>query len=206
MDMGNIFDQNCTKCTLSLSRTQIVQYRGNPRSKLMLIGEGPGRQEDLQGKPFVGRSGALLDEALVASFGSAFLEYIYITNLVKCRPPGNRNPTSFEINDCSFLLKKEFETIKPNLIVVMGKVSAEEILQRPVTITKEHGNLNFLNNGKVVMVCYHPAYVLRNQTTEIKNSFFQAFHKARRIAYETNAGFKLSTGSLGRTHPPLAGF
>lgn len=195
--MGSIYKQDCTRCPLAASRTQIVWSRGFPGSDLMLIGEGPGEKEDLQGRPFVGRSGALLDEALVASFGDEFEKWVYITNMVKCRPPGNRNPTDKEIDACSPFLKEEFGIVEPKLLVVLGKVAAEGLLQRPVKITKEHGHLDFLDDGQAVMICYHPAYVLRNQKPEIKQSFFQAFRDARRIAYGPDSSSNVSAGSVG---------
>lgn len=162
----------------------------------MIVGEGPGKDEDEQGLPFVGRSGDLLNKALVEAFGSEFPKWTYITNMVKCRPPGNRNPTDGEVEACSPYLKEEFELVEPKLIVVLGKVAAERLLQRPVKITKEHGNLDFMNDGQPVLICYHPAYVLRNQKPEIKQGFFQAIQDARRIAYGTT-DTKVHEGGLG---------
>ncbi len=184
MVMGNIYKQDCIKCPLAAGRTQIVWSRGFPGSDVMLVGEGPGANEDREGKPFVGRSGRLLDEALTTVFGSEFSKWVYITNMVKCRPPGNRNPTDSEVSACSPFLKQEIEEIvQPKLIVVLGKIAAERFLQRPVKITKEHGNLDFTEDGQAVLICYHPAYVLRNQKPEIKQGFFQAIQDARNIAY-----------------------
>ena len=194
--MANIFSQDCKKCDLSLTRTNIVWGKGALKSKLVLIGEAPGEKEDLLGSPFVGRSGALLDEALVASFGPNFLKHVYITNMVKCRPPGNRNPTSKEKESCEIFLTKELEIIKPNLLVTLGKVASEHVLKRPVKITKEHGNLTIVKQQPYIMVCYHPAYILRNQKPELRNSFFQVFVDARRIAHGTNAGPDLFTRSI----------
>ncbi len=184
--MGTMYNQDCSKCGLAASRTQIVWGRGFPDSDLMLIGEGPGRDEDREGSPFVGRSGMLLDEALVETFGPEHSKWVFITNMVKCRPPDNRNPTNLEIETCAPYLKEEFELVEPKLIVVLGKVAAEGLLQRPVKITREHGNLDFMDDGQAVLICYHPAYVLRNQKPEIKQGFFQAIKDARRIAYGTN--------------------
>ncbi len=150
----------------------------------MLVGEAPGAEEDRTGFPFMGRSGELLNEALIETFGGAYVTWVYITNMVKCRPPGNRNPTDSEVSACSPFLKQEIEeVVRPKLIVVLGKVAAERFLQRPVKITKEHGNLDFTDDGQAVLICYHPAYVLRNQKPEIKQGFFQAIQDARRIAY-----------------------
>ena len=161
--MVNIFSQDCKKCELCLTRTNIVWGKGNLKSKLVLIGEAPGEKEDLLGNPFVGRSGALLDEALAASFGPNFLEQVYITNMVKCRPPGNRNPTLKEKESCKTFLTEELEIIKPNLLIVLGKMASEYILKRPVKITREHGSLITTKKQACVIVCYHPTYILRNQ-------------------------------------------
>ena len=191
--METIYNQDCFKCGLAVSRTQIVWGRGFPASDIMIIGEAPGRDEDREGSPFVGRSGALLDEALVASFGPKFSKWVFITNMVKCRPPDNRNPTDQEVETCSSYLKEEFALVEPKLVVTLGKVAAEGLLQHPVKITKQHGQLDFTKDGQAVMICYHPAYVLRNQKPEIKQGFFQAIKDARRIAYGPDTNLNLST-------------
>ena len=195
--MASIYNQDCSKCSLAFSRTKIVWSRGSPDSDIMIIGEAPGRDEDHEGLPFVGRSGALLNEALVASFGPEFFKWVFITNMVKCRPPENRNPTDQEVETCSSYLKEEFNLVEPKLIVALGKVAAEGLLQHPVKITKQHGHLDFMDDGQAVLICYHPAYILRNQKPEIKRVFFQAFADARRIAYGPDANFNLLTGSAG---------
>lgn len=189
----DVIPHGCTKCSLHKNRTNIVWCRPDdpfPTAKIMFIGEAPGEQEDLSGYPFVGRSGDLLDEALKEAFpGEYYHSKIYITNTVKCRPPGNRNPTKEEMETCYPNLQVQYTKQFPELLVVLGKVAAEFILQRPVKITKEHGNLDFINDGfkdVPVLICYHPAYVLRNQKPEIKQGFFQAIQDARRIAYGTN--------------------
>jgi DNA polymerase len=147
----------------------------------MIVGEGPGEQEDLQGRPFVGPAGNLLDLALVtAQLGRG---HVFIANTVKCRPPGNRNPTKEEMDACFPFLKQQIETIQPDLIIALGKVAAEYLLDRQVKITKEHGELDFLPTGGCVMIVLHPAYVLRNQKDEVKQSFFDAFNGARQIVY-----------------------
>ena len=206
MGLVSIYNQDCTKCALAEHRTQIVWNRGNPESKLMLVGEGPGENEDREGRPFVGRSGALLDEALSASFGPNLEEWVYITNTVKCRPPGNRNPTSQEVATCSLHLKAEVEKVEPTLIVALGKVAAERLLGHPVKITKRHGQVDFTEDGQAVLICYHPAYVLRNQKPEIKGGFFRAFVDARRIAYGPDTAFNVLTGSAGRAHTSTGEF
>jgi DNA polymerase len=147
----------------------------------MFIGEGPGEQEDLQGLPFVGRAGELLNEGLARA--GLTREEVFITNLVKCRPPGNRNPHQGEIDACAGYLKAQIAAIQPELIVALGKVAAEYLLQRPVKITREHGSLDFLEDGTCLMTVYHPAYVLRNQTSEVREAFFSALKDASEIAY-----------------------
>lgn len=189
---GNIIPHGCTKCSLHERRINIVWCRPDdpfpwPHCKLMFIGEGPGEREDIEGYPFVGRSGELLDEALKQTFPDEYWPgKVYITNMVKCRPPGNRNPTQKEMEVCYPNLQVQYTLQSPELIVVLGKVAAEFLLQRPVKITKEHGNLDFINDGfkdVPILICYHPAYVLRNQKPEIKQGFFQAIQDARRIVY-----------------------
>lgn len=183
--MEHLYPEGCRKCSLHKGRTNIVWCRSidpRPWSKIMMIGEGPGEKEDQLGRAFVGRSGDLLDAALNAAGNPD----VYITNTVKCRPPDNRNPTRGEMEACYPNLQHQYTGILPELIVVLGKVAAEFILQRPVKITKEHGNLDFINDGfkdVPVLICYHPAYVLRNQKPEIKQGFFQAIQDAGRIAY-----------------------
>ncbi len=187
------FPEGCTKCPLHESRTNIVWCRPSdpvPMAKIMIIGEGPGRDEDREGIPFVGRSGELLISALSEAFdGKHFWTRVYITNTVKCRPPDNRNPTQKEMEACYPNLQVQYTLQSPEIIVTLGKVASEFLLQRPVKITKEHGNLDFINDGYKdvpVLICYHPAYVLRNQKPEIKQGFFQAIQDARRIAYGTD--------------------
>jgi DNA polymerase len=146
----------------------------------MFIGEAPGADEDREGLPFVGRSGELLTEALEAA--GLTEEQVYITNTVKCRPPGNRNPTRSEMDACLRFLASQIGQPRP-VIVILGKVAAEYLLQRPVKITKENGHIEVLEDGTLVVLVYHPAYVLRNRKPEIRREFFQAVRDAREIAY-----------------------
>jgi uracil-DNA glycosylase family 4 len=159
----------------------MVWKRGSPSAELMILGEGPGEQEDLKGLPFVGRSGELLDKALRAA--GLKEEDVYITNVVKCRPPGNRNPTRLEMDACLPHLIEQVVNVKPRVVVTLGKVASEYWLGRPVKITKENGEVETAVDGTKVIIAYHPAYVLRNQKPEIKQGFFQAIQNARRIAY-----------------------
>lgn len=169
----------CTRCGLCETRRNTVPGRGSFTPKILFVGEGPGEQEDLQGQPFVGRAGELLNEAI----SRAELKPIdyYITNVVKCRPPGNRNPTLPEMEACADFLKAQREVLKPELIVALGKVAAEYLLGRPVKITRENGAIDFLKDGTMVLIVLHPAYVLRNQAPAIRESFFGAIRDARVI-------------------------
>lgn len=169
----------CTSCVLCETRKNTVPGRGSPTPKILFVGEGPGEQEDIQGLPFVGRAGELLEEGI----RRAALEPsdYFITNVVKCRPPGNRNPTLPEMEACAGFLRAQQEVLKPELIVVLGKVAAEYLLGRPVKITRENGAIDFLKDGTMVLIVLHPAYVLRNQVPEVRESFFEAIHEAKAL-------------------------
>ena len=172
---------DCQRCQLAQTRKNIVWERGWLTAKIMIIGEGPGKDEDRLGRPFVGRAGKLLDDAL--SDAGLDFSHTYITNMVKCRPPENRNPSQKEMDACFEFLCQQYALVQPSLLVTLGKVASEYLLQRPVKITKENGKLDFLDGGLAVMTIYHPAYVLRNQKPEIREGFFQAIQDARNIAY-----------------------
>ncbi len=169
--LNALYDQYraCTACPLGFAgRTQVVFGRGNPEASLVIIGEGPGRDEDLQGKPFVGRSGKLLN--LVLEQNGIGQDQIYITNIVKCRPPENRAPFPIESATCkNLLLFKQLQIIKPAIICTLGSVAIRELLERPVAITKERGQLLKINNTFIVPT-YHPAYILRNNS-QLENFF-----------------------------------
>ncbi|MER3555076.1 MAG: uracil-DNA glycosylase [Meiothermus sp.] len=152
--------QTCTACALVATRTRVVFGEGNPDAKLMIIGEGPGEEEDKTGRPFVGRAGQLLDRILEAA-GIA-RESVYISNIVKCRPPGNRVPAPDEAKTCTSLwLNKQLELIRPQIIVPLGATACELFLGEKVAITKIRGQwLDW--QGVKVMPMLHPAYLLRN--------------------------------------------
>lgn len=153
--------KNCKKCPLcSLGKIQIVFGKGNPETKLMFVGEGPGRDEDLQGIPFVGRSGKLLTKIIEAM--GLKREEIFISNVVKCRPPNNRAPLPNESETCkSSLLLKEIEIIKPEIICTLGASAAQALLGTQIRISRARGNF-FKFNDSLVMPTFHPAYLLRN--------------------------------------------
>ncbi len=151
--------QQCTRCPLHQRRTQVVFGHGNPDSPLMLVGEGPGEQEDLQGKPFVGRAGQLLTRMLAAIHLRR--EDVYITNIVKCRPPGNRTPTDEEMAACIPILRQQFAIIRPRILVTLGAAATRAIIDPKARITQIRGQ--WVERGEVKMIAtYHPAYLLRN--------------------------------------------
>jgi DNA polymerase len=151
----------CMACPLAtLGRTNIVFGHGNADAKLMLIGEGPGQQEDAQGKPFVGKSGQLLTKIL-SIVGIARAE-IYITNIVKCRPPNNRRPTIPEASTCKkLLLLKQIEIINPTIISTLGACAIESLLEQPIAISRVRGT-SMQWQQRVLIPTFHPAYILRN--------------------------------------------
>jgi uracil-DNA glycosylase len=149
----------CTKCSLHKSRTHFVFGVGNPNADVMVVGEGPGAEEDAQGEPFVGRAGKLLNEILKAI--NFKREEVYIANVVKSRPPGNRTPTAEEMEACVPYLKKQIDLIKPKLILCLGLTAAQGLLKKRESLTSLRGQL-FEYRGAKVMVTYHPAALLRN--------------------------------------------
>lgn len=152
--------RTCTACRLAEGRTQVVFGEGDPEAQLMFVGEGPGEEEDRQGRPFVGKAGQLLDRILEAA--GIPRERVYITNVVKCRPPGNRTPLPDEARACTRRwLVKEIELVSPQIIVPLGAVAAEFFLGEKVSITKVRGQW-FDWQGIRVFPMFHPAYLLRN--------------------------------------------
>lgn len=151
--------QGCTRCKLCLGRKTIVVGEGNPKAQLVFVGEGPGEQEDLKGRPFVGKAGQLLDRMTEAM--GLKREQVYIANVVKCRPPGNRNPEPEEIQSCSPFLYRQLDLIQPKVIVALGKFSAQTLLNTQERITKLRGRFYPYRNAKL-MPTFHPAYLLRN--------------------------------------------
>ncbi len=155
--------QNCHRCPLARTRTNVVYGEGNPRARLMFVGEGPGGDEDLQGRPFVGRAGQLLDKMIAAmQFSRA---EVYIANIVKCRPPGNRAPTPEEAEQCIGYLRRQIGFIRPEVIVVLGATAAKFLLNRQEGITRLRGRW-FEYDGIPVMATFHPAYLLRQESAK----------------------------------------
>ncbi len=149
----------CRGCELWQGRTNLVFGVGNPNADVLVVGEAPGAQEDLQGEPFVGRAGKLLNEML--GYAGLRREDIYIANVLKCRPPDNRNPQAPEIQACSYFLREQTRTINPRFIVTLGNFAMKFILKTDKGITKMRGQVHQAGRFLVFPV-YHPAYVLRN--------------------------------------------
>ncbi|WP_374554064.1 uracil-DNA glycosylase [Aquitalea pelogenes] len=157
---------NCERCTLCRTRTQTVFGRGNPQARWMLIGEAPGEHEDRQGEPFVGKAGQLLDNMLAAA-GLDRDRDVYIANVLKCRPPGNRNPAPEEILACQGYLQQQIQHVQPVLIVALGRFAVQTLLQSEQTIGKLRGQVHQYQ-GIPLIATYHPAYLLRNLPDKAK--------------------------------------
>lgn len=151
---------DCRRCKLWPGRTHLVFGVGNPRAKIMFVGEGPGRDEDLQGEPFVGRAGQLLTDIITKGMGLR-REDVYIANVIKCRPPDNRNPEPDEIKACEPFLKKQVELVRPQVIVALGKFAVQTLLDTKVPISRLRGTWHDYHGIKL-MPTLHPAYLLRN--------------------------------------------
>lgn len=171
---------DCKKCRLCEGRTNVVFGVGNPEAEVMFVGEGPGEQEDLRGEPFVGRAGQLLDLMLDASgfsrHGTENNKSIYIANIVKCRPPGNRDPLPDESEACIPWLREQFAIIRPKVIVCLGRVAAGRLINPDIKITREHGQFEE-KNGVLMMATLHPAALLRNPNQ--KPEAFEDYLKLR---------------------------
>src|SRR4051812_29003481 len=149
----------CTRCRLSEGRTKVVFGSGNPAAELMFVGEGPGAEEDSQGLPFVGAAGELLNRIIQAIEKTR--DEVYIANVVKCRPPGNRDPQPDEVSTCRGYLDKQIALVRPRVLVALGKVAAQTLLGNDSPIGRMRGQW-FKVQGIPTMVTYHPAALLRN--------------------------------------------
>lgn len=149
----------CIKCALCETRTQTVFGTGNKTADWMIIGEAPGQHEDEQGKPFVGKAGLLLTEMLRAA--GLDRDEVFITNILKCRPPGNRDPNPEEAESCSEYLREQRALLKPKIILAVGRVSAQTLLNTDAPLAKLRGKVHELD-GTPLVVVYHPAYLLRS--------------------------------------------
>ncbi len=156
---------DCRRCKLCSGRKNIVFGVGNPNAEVMFVGEGPGEDEDLQGEPFVGKAGALLDKIITGGMGLS-REAVYIANVVKCRPPGNRNPEPDEIVACEPFLRRQIELVAPKVIVSLGAFATQALLRDRTPISQRRGRWHQLDgfgaDGSVaLMPTFHPAYLLR---------------------------------------------
>jgi len=167
---------SCTACPLHKTRTQTVFARGNPKAKLMIIGEAPGFYEDQQGLPFVGKAGGLLNKML-SSIGLSE-EDVYIANVIKCRPPNNRDPAVEEIQACSGYLSQQITDVDPKLILAVGRFAGQFLLNQLLPLNKMRNQLHHYQ-GKPTLVSYHPAYLLRNPGD--KKKAFLDLLEARRL-------------------------
>ena len=167
---------SCTRCELSNARRNVVFGAGNPKAKLMFVGEAPGMEEDLQGLPFVGRAGKLLTK-IIESIGVKRKD-VYIANILKCRPPNNRNPLPTEILTCEEYLIKQIELIKPEVICALGKFAAQTLLRSQESITRLRGKFYDYRGIKLIPT-FHPAYLLRNP--QDKRLVWEDMKKIRKV-------------------------
>ena len=173
VDLG----EDCSRCKLhTLGRKQIVFGVGNPKARLMFVGEAPGEEEDKRGEPFVGRAGQLLTK-IIEAIGLT-RDQVYIANVIKCRPPGNRNPEGDEVEQCEPFLFRQIEVIKPRVIVPLGKFAAQSLLKTTDPITRLRGR-QFEYRGAQLIPTFHPAYLLRNPSA--KREVWEDMKKVRAI-------------------------
>lgn len=178
----------CEKCELCRTRNNVVVGVGNPKAEVMFIGEGPGENEDLLGEPFVGRAGKLLDKMLSA-VDLYRNKNIYIANIVKCRPPQNRDPKPEEQEQCLEWLRSQVRLIRPKMIICLGRIAAAKLIKPDIKITKEHGQW-IDKNGTLMMAMLHPAAILRDprKKPEAFNDFLILRDKINEICDHTYEG------------------
>ena len=161
LDDLNLEANNCHQCVLAKTRNKVVFGKGSKNSNILIIGEAPGKEEDLTAEPFVGRAGKLLTEILLSI--KLTRDDVYITNTVKCRPPENRNPSSDEIESCASYLDQQINLISPKVIILLGKIAAERILNSSEPMTSLRKKIYYYKDTKIpTLVFYHPAYLLRS--------------------------------------------
>jgi uracil-DNA glycosylase family 4 len=164
LDSLAAFIGDCKRCKLSQGRTRLVFGEGFPKARLVFVGEGPGAEEDAAGRPFVGEAGKLLTRIIENGMGLK-REDVYICNVVKCRPPNNREPEAEEVQTCLPFLKQQIAIIKPEVICTLGRIAAQSLLGREFKVTQERGNwFSFMETP--LMATFHPAYILRNPSDE----------------------------------------
>lgn len=175
----------CEKCDLCKTRTNLVFGVGNENAEVLFVGEGPGKNEDLQGEPFVGRGGQLLDKFLDA-VDLDRKKNIYIANIVKCRPPENRDPLPEEQDGCIQWLREQTRLLKPKIIVCLGRISAKKLISNDFMVTKQHGQ--FIEKGGILfMGTFHPAALLRNpnQKPDALEDFLALKEKIKEVCDHT---------------------
>ena len=163
---------DCHRCKLGSSRTKLVFGKGNPHSRLLFVGEGPGAEEDRQGEPFVGEAGKILTRIITAM--GLKREDVYICNVVKCRPPGNRDPETDEIEACAPFLKRQIECVGPEVVIALGKFAAQTLLGTKEPISKLRGKFRDYH-GIPLIPTYHPSYLLHRQGEGSMDSFWDVW-------------------------------
>ena len=175
---------NCTSCGLSITRKKVVVGKGNEAARIVIIGEGPGEQEDITGLPFVGRAGKLLDTAL-SSVDIDPLKDCYITNIVKCRPPNNRKPTSSEVETCIPWLNEQVNLLSPKIIILAGSTAVQSFLGIKEPISKIRGQWIEKNNIKYMPI-FHPSYLLRNPSKDRGKPKWLTWQDLKKVKKELN--------------------
>jgi DNA polymerase len=171
--------EHCTRCKLHACRTRTVFGVGNRRARWLVVGEAPGAEEDRQGEPFVGRAGKLLDAMLLAI--GLRREEVFIANVLKCRPPDNRNPAPDEVAQCLPYLERQIALLKPSIMLAVGSVAAQNLLATDVPVGRLRGNVHAFGNARTpLVVTYHPAYLLRSPGE--KRKVWEDLKFARRVA------------------------
>ena len=171
--------KTCCKCHLSFSRTNPVFGEGNPEAELMFVGEAPGEEEDKTGRPFVGKAGQLLTRIILAM--KLKREDVYITNIVKCRPPKNRDPKADEIASCIGYLMEQIRIIRPKIIVTLGRIPSKVFIKSDFPITKLRGNF-YDFQGIKILPTYHPSYLIRNENNkELKKEVWSDMKKVMKF-------------------------
>lgn len=172
---------DCTACSLHETRTQTVFGVGSTSADWMIIGEAPGQEEDRQGEPFVGRAGKLLDQMLLAT--GLDRSSVYIANVLKCRPPNNRDPSQDEAATCRRFLERQIDLIQPKIVLAVGRIAAQILLGSAAPLGRMRGQQHFLKDGTLpLVVTYHPAYLLRSPSQKAKA--WQDLRQARQIVNE----------------------
>ncbi|MGK2906050.1 MAG: uracil-DNA glycosylase [Desulfuromonadales bacterium] len=174
---------DCQRCGLAASRTKLVYGVGNPNARLVLVGEAPGREEDLKGEPFVGEAGQLLDRILLAM--GMQREEVYICNVLKCRPPNNRDPAPEEVATCEGFLIRQLAAIRPHVIVGLGRIAVQSLLKTKVSISRLRGEWQRYQDIPL-MPTYHPAYLLRNP--EGKRDVWEDMKEVLRLLHAEDHG------------------